>query len=655
MVDTPAQDTYTKTQKFVDDLKETINNNNLAFQENLQSTFAKANNQSDLSKILLEYQKKFTDDKSDYLSGDAMQEWAENLSQIMVLGQKLSLDIFLNSTKQPDTKVIDPIGVGDSWLDIWSSFAKKPETIIDYNVNLWQNYMSLCGQTFKRLNGEHVEPLMKTAKNDRRFKADVWNDTIFDFIKQCYLMMSDSMIEAIATACNDLKHKDKERTLFFAKQFIDAMSPSNFLMTNPEALQETFKTGGKNLVKGLENLIRDYARGNGRLMISQTDFNAFKVGVDLATTKGKVVFRNELVELIHYTPTTQKTYAIPLLILPPFINKFYILDLKPENSMIKWLVSKGFSVFVASWKNPTAEYANYSFKEYIDKGLMACISAILKMTGQKKVSAVGYCIAGTMLTMALARMKKQGQDLIANATYFASQSDFSDAGELSLFINQKQIDNYTQIMKNAGGILEGTQMADTFNMLRANDLVWSFVINNYLMGKNPFPFDLLYWNSDTTNIPMQLQIDYLKSCYLNNDLANNRFKIDNMLIEPNLINIPMYIQSSKEDHIAPVASVYRGAKLYQGLVRFITAGSGHIAGVINHPDKQKYQYWTNDKKPTRFAGSFDDWFAGATEHSGSWWLDWHEWLIKQSGEQIEAFKPAMEYMIDNAPGQYVMG
>jgi polyhydroxyalkanoate synthase len=256
-----------------------------------------------------------------------------------------------------------------------------------------------------------------------------------------------------------------------------------------------------------------------------------------------------------------------------------------------------------------------------------------------------------MLTMALSRMKKQGKDLIANATYFASQSDFSDAGELSLFINQKQIDNYIQIMKNAGGVLEGTQMADTFNMLRANDLVWSFVVNNYLMGKNPFPFDLLYWNSDTTNIPMQLQIDYLKSCYLNNDLANNRFKIDNMLIEPNLINIPMYIQSSKEDHIAPVASVYRGAKLYQGLVRFITAGSGHIAGVINHPDKQKYQYWTNDKKPP----SFDEWFAEATEHSGSWWLDWHAWLIKQSGEQIQAFKPAVEYMIENAPGQYVMG
>lgn len=648
MADTDTKNTL-KDNQFIQDLKKSIADNTLHLQEALTKTQIS----SDLSKLISDYQKNILPNNAEHLSVDSIQEWIQNLTQMMVLGQKLSVDIFLNASQKYDVTTADPLGISETWLDIWASFAKKPETIIDYNLNLWHDYMSLCTQTFKRLSGEQAPPVIPTPKNDRRFKADVWNDATFDFIRQCYLMMSDSMVHAIDKACYDLRPKEKERTLFFVKQFIDAMSPSNFLMTNPEALQETFKTGGKNLVKGLENLVRDFERGKGRLMISQTDFNAFKVGVDLAATKGKVVFRNELVELIHYTPTTPQTYAIPLLILPPFINKFYILDLKPENSMIKWLVSKGFSVFVASWKNPTAKYAHYSFKEYIDKGLIACITAILKMTGQKKVSAVGYCIAGTMLTMALARMKKQGQDLIANATYFASQSDFSDAGELSLFINEKQINNYIQIMQKAGGILEGTQMADTFNMLRSNDLVWSFVVNNYLMGKSPFPFDLLYWNSDTTNIPMQLQIDYLKSCYLNNDLANNRFKIDNILIEPSLINIPMYIQSSKEDHIAPVASVFRGAKLYNGLVRFITAGSGHIAGVINHPDKQKYQYWTNDKKPVDFAGSFDEWFSGATEHTGSWWLDWHEWLIKQSGKQIEAFVPAMEYVLDNAPGQYV--
>ncbi len=630
--------------QFIQDLKKSINNPFLATQDILLNTQI----QDNLNNILKQYQHHLPENPS-ALSPDLIQEWLENLTQMMMLGQKLSSDILLNSVSPQEKQPIDPLGVSNSWLDIWSSFAQKPETVIDYNFNLWHNYISICGQTFRRLNGEPVAPVQKPAKTDRRFRADIWNDTVFDFIKQCYLMVSDSLLGAIDNACKDLNSKDKERNLFFAKQFIDAMSPSNFLMTNPEALQETFKTGGKNLVKGLQNLVRDFERGNGRLMISQTDPNAFKVGIDLATTKGKIVFRNELVEVLHYTPTTKNTYAIPLLILPPFINKYYILDMRPENSMIKWLVSKGFSVFVASWKNPTADYACYSFNDYIDKGLIAAINAITKMTKQKKISVVGYCIAGTMLTMALARMKKQGQNIIANATYFASQSDFSDAGELSLFVDEKRIENYIEIMKAAGGVLEGVQMADTFNMLRANDLVWSFVVNNYLLGKDPFPFDLLYWNSDTTRIPMQLQIDYLKSCYLNNDLANNRFKIGNMFIEPNLIDIPMYIQASKEDHIAPAASVYRGAKLYNGLVRFITAGSGHIAGVINHPDKNKYQYWTNDTFPSHF----DDWFTGATEHSGSWWLDWNEWLVQQSGEQIKAFIPSNDVILGNAPGTYV--
>lgn len=640
------------SEKLIEDLKKSIEIPQITPQDLVLNTQI----QDNLAKILTQYQQNFShniiplsSDSIPNMTPDTMQEWLDNITQIMMLGQKLSSDIFLNSTKSNDIQSIDPLGIGNSWLDIWSSLIKKPETIIAYNFNIWQNYMSLCGQTVQRLNGESVAPIIETAKTDRRFKADIWNDTIFSFIKQSYLMISESLLGAINNACDDLNHKDKERNLFFAKQFIDAMSPSNFLMTNPEVLQETFKTGGKNLVKGLQNLIHDFERGNGKLRISQTNFNAFKVGVDLATTKGKVVFRNDLVELLHYTPTTKKTYAIPLLILPPFINKYYILDMRPETSMIKWLVSQGFSVFVASWKNPTADYARYSFNDYIDKGLIAAINAITKMTKQKKISAVGYCIAGTMLTMALARMKKQGIDKIANATYFASQADFSDAGELSLFVDEKRIENYIQIMKAAGGVLEGVQMADTFNMLRANDLVWSFVVNNYLLGKDPFPFDLLYWNSDTTRIPMQLQIDYLKSCYLNNDLANNRFKIGNMLIEPNLINIPMYIQSSKEDHIAPAASVYRGAKLYNGLIRFITAGSGHIAGVINHPDKHKYQYWTNETLPS----NFDDWFAGATEHAGSWWLDWHQWLVKQSGEQIEAFKPTLDVILGDAPGIYV--
>ncbi|MFT6071921.1 MAG: polyhydroxyalkanoate synthase [Dasania sp.] len=642
MSNTTTEDTD-KINAILASLQETI-------QKNMDETFFNPQVQENLNTILTQYQAHSPDNNT--------QEWTGNLTDMMFIGQKLSSDIFTNMfQKKEEPYAADPLGISNSWLDIWTSFIQKPEVVAETNLNLWQNYMDLCGQTLKRLNHQEIDSVIEPIKGDRRFKAEVWNDPVFDFIKQCYLMTSNSLLDAVHNSSDNLEKKEKDRRVFFTKQFIDAMAPSNFLMTNPEALQETFKTGGKNLVKGLQNLVRDFERGKAmgqnRLMISQTNLNAFKVGVNLATTPGNVVFRNELVELLHYTPTTKKTFATPLLILPPFINKYYILDMRPENSMIKWLVSKGFSVFVASWKNPTSEYASYSFNDYIDKGLIAAINAIRKMTGQKKISAVGYCIAGTMLTMALARMKKKGQDLIANATYFASQSDFSDAGELSLFVDQARIDTYEKMMRSAGGVLEGTQMADTFNMLRANDLVWSFVVNNYLLGKDPFPFDLLYWNSDTTRIPMQLQIDYLKSCYLNNDLAKNAFKLGNTLIEPNLINIPMYIQSSKEDHIAPAASVYKGAQLYKGLVRFITAGSGHIAGVINHPDKNKYQYWTNDKKQKQSPKDFTQWFAGATEHKGSWWIDWHEWLKTQSGTQINAFTPPKEWILGQAPGTYV--
>lgn len=652
MTETLPKDKLAKeSEKILTDLKEAISDTGLmlADPELMQQT------SDNLVNICQKYQETLSKTITNF-APDEQENWVGNLSDLILNGQKLTLDIFLNTAHQPfevEPQKIDPLGAGQSWMNIWGSFMQSPQTIIDQNLSLWHNYMDLCTQTMRKLSGEEVKPFITPPKGDRRFKSEIWNEHVFDFIKQCYLMISDSLLTAVEKAAEqnfpDNKSKEKERTLFFAKQFIDAMSPSNFLMTNPEVLQETFKTGGKNLVNGLQNLLRDIERGQGRLRISQTDPNAFKIGVDLAATPGKVVFRNDLIELLHYTPTTEKTYAIPLLILPPFINKFYILDMRPENSMIKWLVDQGFSVFVASWKNPTSDYSSYSFDNYINNGLMAAINAITQMTGQKKISAVGYCIAGTMLTMALSKMKKMGKDVIANATYFASQADFSDAGELSLFVDEERIQSYIDIMKAAGGVLEGTQMADTFNMLRANDLVWSFVVNNYLLGKDPFPFDLLYWNSDTTRLPMQLQIDYLKSCYLNNDLSNNRFKIGNMLIEPNLIDIPMYIQSSKEDHIAPAASVYRGAQLYKGMVKFITAGSGHIAGVINHPAKNKYQYWTNDKLPT----SFDDWFETATEHAGSWWLDWKDWLVKQSGEQIKAFTPPQDVILGDAPGTYV--
>lgn len=578
----------------------------------------------------------------------------DNITQMMIFGQKLTSDLLFSGMRNPTNIVIDPFNAMQSWFDSVASMIAHPEKILESQVTLWQNYAQLCQNTLARFQGEDTPDVISPARSDRRFRSEVWDENIFDFIKQCYLLVGSSVMEAIESTSTDLDKRSRDRALFFTKQFIDALSPSNFLMTNPEVLEETFKTGGANLVKGLQNLVRDFERGSGKLAITQTDYGAFTVGKDLATTEGKVIFRNELIELIQYAPRSETVYTQPLLILPPFINKFYILDMRPENSLIKWIVEQGFTTFVVSWRNPTAEHANYSFEDYIRRGLFAALDAIEEATGEKKTSVVGYCIGGTMMTMALSLMKQRGDNRVGNVTYFASQVDFSDAGELSYFVDKEQIENIGNIMRARGGFLEGHEMADTFNMLRANDLIWSFVVNNYLLGKDPFPFDLLYWNSDTTRMPMRLQLDYLEQCYLNNDLANKRMIIEDKIIDPAEIDIPMYIQASKEDHIAPAESVYRGAKLYAGKVRFMLAGSGHIAGVINHPDNHKYQHWVNKHaQETETPDTFEQWLEGATEIQGSWWNDWAMWLGERSGQRISA-RMVSEEALMNAPGSYVL-
>ena len=577
-----------------------------------------------------------------------------NIVQMMAFGQKLTSDLLFSGISNPTNMVIDPLNAMQSWFDSVASMIARPEKVIESQITLWQNYAQLCHNTLARFQGEHTPDVIVPARSDRRFRAEVWDENIFDFIKQCYLLIGRSVMEAIESTSTDLDKRSRDRALFFTKQFIDALSPSNFLMTNPEVLEETFKTGGANLVKGLQNLVRDFERGSGKLAITQTDYEAFTVGKDLATTKGKVIFRNELIELIQYAPRSDTVYTQPLLILPPFINKFYILDMRPENSLIKWIVEQGFTTFVVSWRNPNAEHANYSFEDYIRRGLFAALDEIENMTGQKKTSVVGYCIGGTMMTMALSLMKQRGDNRIGNVTYFASQVDFSDAGELSYFVDKEQIQNIGNIMRARGGFLEGHEMADTFNMLRANDLIWSFVVNNYLLGRDPFPFDLLYWNSDTTRMPMRLQLDYLEHCYLNNDLANKRMIIEDKIIDPTQIDIPMYIQASREDHIAPAESVYRGAKLYAGQVRFMLAGSGHIAGVINHPDNSKYQHWVNkNAEENGTPETFERWLEDAVEIQGSWWNDWASWLGKHSGEKVPA-RIVLEDALMDAPGCYVL-
>ncbi|MEK9755231.1 MAG: class I poly(R)-hydroxyalkanoic acid synthase, partial [Rhodospirillaceae bacterium] len=448
--------------------------------------------------------------------------------------------------------------------------------------------------------------------------------------------------------------KTANKVDFYTRQFIDALSPSNFVMTNPEVLRATLESGGENLVKGLENLLSDLEEGNGQLRIKMTDPNAFKVGKNIATTPGKVVFRNDLMELLQFDPMADQVVKTPLLIVPPWINKYYILDLREKNSFIRWATSQGHTVFVVSWVNPDATLAAKTFDDYMLEGPVAALDAVEKATGEKSVNIIGYCIGGTLLACTLAYLTAKKQDSrINSATFFTTMVDFTEAGELGVFIDDSQLSSLEEKMEERG-YLEGSEMATTFNMLRANDLIWSFVINNYLLGKDPFPFDLLYWNSDSTRMPAAMHSFYLRKMYLENKLVQpGGIELAGVKIDLRTIKVPVYIVSTREDHIAPWKSTYAATGLYKGPIRFVLAGSGHIAGVVNPPDKPKYGYWTNEK----LAKTPDAWLEKADAHEGSWWPDWDAWAKERAkGETVPARKPGdgkLKVLCD-APGEYVM-
>jgi polyhydroxyalkanoate synthase len=431
----------------------------------------------------------------------------------------------------------------------------------------------------------------------------------------------------------------------------DGFSPSNFLMSNPAALREAMDTQGESLLRGMENFAADLARGGGQLSISQTDFAQFEVGKNVATAPGKVIFQNEIIQILQYSPATESVFEVPLLIFPPWINKFYILDLRPENSMIRWLSAQGFTVFVTSWVNPDTRLADKSFEDYLNEGIYAAIEAVTRQAGAKTVNTVGYCIGGTLLSCALAHMAARGDKRVASATFFAAQQDFSEAGDLLLFSNEDWLRDLETKMDAGGGVLSGQTMADTFNALRANDLIWSFFVSNYLMGKEPKPFDLLFWNSDQTRMPRALHLFYLRRFYQENALARGELDLVGEHLDLAKVKTPIYVQSSKEDHIAPARSVYKGARLFGGQTTFTLAGSGHIAGVINAPAANKYQHWTNAALPP----SLDEWMGGAAQHAGSWWPHWAAWLEKRSGKRVGARDPAKGPLkpLEDAPGSFV--
>ncbi len=587
-------------------------------------------------------------------SGDelkVMQELSANLARAAMIAQGAIAEAALRQAEQPSAMSADPFRMGSALTGMMGRLATQPDKVLRAQAELFSGYMNLWQSTARRMAGEAAAPVVSPERGDRRFTDPEWSDNpIFDALKQSYLL-SANWLNNLVAGVQDVDPETQRRVEFFTRMLTDAFSPSNFLMSNPAALREAIATRGESLVKGMENFAADLARGNGQLAISQTDASKFEVGVNVAASPGKIIFQNELFQLIQFAPATAEVHEVPLLIFPPWINKYYILDLRPENSMIKWLTEQGFTVLLVSWVNPDPKLAHKTFEDYMLEGVYVAVDKALQQTGAKRVNTVGYCIAGTMLSCTLAHMTAKGDERIASATFFAAQQDFSEPGDLKLFTDEDWLQVIEVSMDRSGGVLPGGMMAGTFNALRANDLIWSFFVNNYLLGKDPKPFDLLFWNSDQTRMPRALHLFYLREFYQHNRLAKGDLELGEVRLDLSKVRTPIYAQSSKEDHIAPAASVYRGSKLFGGDVTFIMAGSGHIAGVINHPSAKKYQYWTNDAHPD----TVEEWTQGAVEHPGSWWPDWAEWLKARSGPMIPARDPAKGKLkpIEDAPGSYV--
>ncbi len=545
----------------------------------------------------------------------------------------------------------DPLNIGTAFLEMTARMMANPARMLQAQMGFWQDYMTLWQSTARRFMGMDSQPVIEAPASDRRFKDDAWRENeIFDFIKQSYLL-SARYIQDVVNKVDGLDSKTAQKVDFYTRQFIDAMSPSNFLLTNPEVLRKTAETGGENLLKGLNNLLNDLERGKGQLRIKMTDTDAFNLGENIAVSPGKVVYQNDLMQLIQYAPTTEQVLKRPLLIGPPWINKYYILDLRPKNSLVRWAVNQGHTVFMISWVNPDSRLAEKGFDDYMTEGYLAALDAIEKATGEKEVNAIGYCLGGTLLGSTLAYMAAKKDDRIKSATFFVTMLDFEEAGELGVFIDEEQLRSLEEKM-NRRGYLEGSEMANTFNMLRANDLIWSFVVNNYLLGNEPFPFDLLYWNANSTRMPARMHSFYLRRMYQENLLKDpGGVTLAGVPIDVRKIKTPAYFLSTREDHIAPWKSTYRGTQLLSGPKRFVLAASGHIAGVVNPPESGKYSHWVNTELPP----DPDDWLAGATEIAGSWWPDWHHWVTELADEQVPARIPGEGKLkaIEDAPGSYV--
>ena len=592
------------------------------------------------------------DTKHQQATPDPM-EITQTVAKIAERSQKIVVDFLQRQGDQSGGSfgMSDPMNVAGAFVEMTTQMMANPAKVLQAQMNLWQTYVDLWTNSAQRMFGHQPEPLIKPERGDRRFKDADWEDNaLFDFIKQSYLLNARWM-QSTVREVEGLDDKTAKKVDFYTRQFVDAMAPSNFVLTNPEVLRTTMESGGENLLNGLENLLDDLERGKGNLRIRMTDSTKFRLGENIALTPGKVVYQNELMQLLQYEPTTGTVFRRPLLIIPPWINKYYILDLRPENSFIKWATDQGHSVFVISWVNPDASLAAKSFVDYMKDGPLAALDAIEQATGEASTNVIGYCLGGTLLACTLAVMKARGDKRVASATYFTTMIDFTESGELGVFIDEEQLAALEERMQQRG-YLEGHEMATTFNMLRANDLIWTFVVNNYLLGKDPFPFDLLHWNSDSTRMPATMHSFYLRKMYQENRLiVPGGITLDGVPIDLTTVDTPAFILSTREDHIAPWKSTFAATGIFSGPVRFCLAASGHIAGVINPPGANKYCYWT----APRTAKTPDTWLRNAKEMPGSWWPEWQKWIEKHAGAQVPARKPGGGRLkpIEDAPGSYV--
>lgn len=557
---------------------------------------------------------------------------------------------FINSSLDTMNQV-NPFLFNAEFVDSWKNLLKQNTSYINNNIELFSNLLDLCNYAVTKSIGLEADPIVTPDGSDRRFKDDNWNDNaVFDYLKQLYLILSDAIMKS-AKPNENLDEQTNRKINFYTKQWLDAMSPTNFATTNPTVIKEIFDSKGENLIQGTKALIDDIVRGEGKLLTPRmTDYSAFEVGKEVASTPGKVVYQNDLMQLIQYTPTTKTVFEIPLLIVPPWINKYYILDLRKENSFIQWAVDQGHTVFVISWKNPDKSYADTQFEDYMFEGVITALVKITEETGEDQINTIGYCIGGTLLAATNGYLAAKRKKPIKSTTYFTTMVDFAEPGDLGIFIDKEQLDALDITMEK-DGYLDGTSMATVFNMLRSNDLIWPFFINNYLMGKEPTAFDLLYWNSDSTRLPEKTHSFYLRECYLNNKLCEpGGIKLDGTPIDLSKIKVPTYFISTREDHITPWTSTYEGAKLMSGPVKFVLGGSGHIAGIINPPVKNKYGYWSNDK----IEDQAEKWLDDADYTEGSWWPNWQSWVKTKAGKKITAREPGQNLkLIEDAPGSYV--